>query len=623
MDARLLKEQALQFFQKAEFAKAADVWGEVCRADPKDNQSRLRLGEALAKAGQVEKAFEAYRAAAEGFAEARFLPQATAAAKLALGLKPDAAEVQALVAGFHAERFGRPQTPSSRVGTDLHYPLFASSPSRGRASGPRVLAPGPPPFLSSPSARATPSGSAAPSDWDSASASGEFESHVDEALGFAQGEPPADEMVPPPSPPDLTSPPTPRPVRRPPFRLVRPPTDPVAEPDAAPGDECVAALADELADECVAELAAEPAEPVVLEAELVDAAPGADLVPPPPPPPSVPVPPPVAEAGEVLDPLPPLREPELGGPPNPNATRLANISLMEELRVRSAAQDSTVVAVNPFALGPPPPMSPEQCRPEKAEGNGVPLLEALSSEAFLALLKECPLREYSMHEVVLEQGRPGNSFFVILAGRVRVFREEGSGRRELAILEEGAFFGEMALLTGAPRSAWVVAEVDDTRLLEIPSATVRRLSIRYPSVAEGMASLVRKRILSNVMGSEPLFAGLKRNERQALADRFEAREAESGEVLMSQGAAPAGLVVAVSGRLKRAGRDGTPRHYGPGTLVGDLDTLEGVVAETVEVLRRGLILSLPPEEVGRLLTHPSLAGRQSALIEAARRRLGV
>ena len=92
---------------------------------------------------------------------------------------------------------------------------------------------------------------------------------------------------------------------------------------------------------------------------------------------------------------------------------------------------------------------------------------------------------------------------------------------------------------------------------------------------------------------------------------------------MSQGAAPAGLVVAVSGRLKRAGRDGTSRHYGPGTLVGDLDTLEGVVAETVEVLRRGLILSLPPEEVGRLLTHPSLAGRQLALIEAARRRLGV
>jgi CRP-like cAMP-binding protein len=181
----------------------------------------------------------------------------------------------------------------------------------------------------------------------------------------------------------------------------------------------------------------------------------------------------------------------------------------------------------------------------------------------------------------------------------------------------------MALLTGAPRSAWVVAEVDDTKLLEIPAPTVRRLSMQYPSVAEGMASFARRRILSNVMASEPLFAGLKRNERQALADRFEAREAESGEVLMSRGAAPAGLVVPVSGQLLRAGRDGTPRHYGPGTLVGDLDTLEGVVMETVEVQRRGLILSLGPDEVGRLLTHPSLAGKQSALIEAARRRLGV
>jgi CRP-like cAMP-binding protein len=608
MDARLLKEKALQFFQKGKFAKAGEVWAQVCQADPKDNQSRLRLGDALAKAGQVENAFEAYRAAAEGFAKAGFLPQATAAAKLALGIKPHALDVQALVAGFHAERFGRPPTPASGVASDMPPPAFESSPSRGRVSAPLAKPPGPPVFGSSPSSlRSLPP----PPPWPVASEPGEgvagdmaeFEPYIDQALGLAQaGAPPMDEMVPPPPPADVTGASIPRPVRRPPFRLMRPP-------------------------------AIDPVEPL-LEAELVaEAVVAPALVPPPPPAPSAPFLPAVDEE-EVMPSAPVMEEIHLGGRSNPEATMLGNVAVMEQLRLRSSEQDSTVVAMNPLASAPPPPTNPGHHRLDEAvaevseEGGRrefprVPLFEAMSSDAFLALLKECPLRDYSIHEVVLEQGRPGDSFFVILAGRVRVFREEGSSRRELAILEDGAFFGEMALLTGAPRSAWVVAEVDDTKLLEIPAPTVRRLSMQYPSVAEGMASFARRRILSNVMASEPLFAGLKRNERQALADRFEAREAESGEVLMSRGAAPAGLVVPVSGQLLRAGRDGTPRHYGPGTLVGDLDTLEGVVMETVEVQRRGLILSLGPDEVGRLLTHPSLAGKQSALIEAARRRLGV
>ena len=596
MDARLLKEKALQFFQKGKFAKAADVWVQVCKADPKDNQSRLRLGDALSKAGQADKAFEAYRMAAEGFAKAGFLPQATAAAKLALGLKPNAVEVQALVAGLHAERFGRPPaSPSGALPPADGPPPFESSASRSRALAPPVRAPGPPPFVSSPSSlKSSPPEpiELEPDDVPvepAAGGSGELESYIDEALQLA-GAPVGDEVAPPPPPPgDTTGSSIPRPVRRPPFRLVRP-----------------------------------PAEAPVQEAEV-------DPVAPPPSPPVPPPPPPRSAPPRPVEPEPPPTIGLVDGP-RPEATMLGVPALMEELRLRSSEQDSTVVAMNPLASAPPAPTNPEQPRYDDGEAVAdgarrgefprVPLLDELSTDAFLALLKECPLNTYSIHEVVLEQGRPGDSFFVILAGRVRVFREEATGRRELAILEEGAFFGEMALLTGAPRSAWVVAEVDDTRLLEISSPVVQKLATQYASVSEGLATLARKRILSNVMASEPLFAGLKRNERLALAERFEPREAESGQVLLTEGAAPAGLVVVISGQLKRSGPDGGSRLYGSGTLVGDLETLEGRVGKTVEVHRAGLLLTLPPDEVSRLLAHPSLGGKQATLVEAARRRLG-
>lgn len=634
MDARLLKEKALHYFQKAKFAKAAEVWAQVCAVDPRDNQSRLRLGDALSKAGQLDKAFEAYRAAAEGFVRAGFLPQATAAAKLALGLKPAAVDVQTLLSDLYAERFGRAQSSGSGVVSSPEFPVappFESSPSRG----PSTSLPGQPLFVSSRSSAARLMPAKAPVSASSVQRGGDavaparpevahevaLEDSVVVELGEERGSSLADEVLasarPPPRPQRPLAPPpqppppplddtgagfvAPKPARRPPFRLVRP----VESVGPAPrGTET-----------------------------------GSDAVwaPPPVPPRSpAPSPRPSAEAPEAVDielssPMVqrPSGEVELAEAPNPDATRLGNAVVMEELRRRSALQDSTVVAVNPLLV--PAPTTPDSTAPgvegdeaelRRGEYPRIPLFDGLSSEAFLALVRGCPLREYSIHEVVLEQGRPGSSFFVILAGRVRVFREEGGGRRELAILEEGGFFGEMALLTGAPRSAWVVAEVDGTKLLEISSKVVRDLSVRYPSVAEGLASLARKRILSNVMATEPIFAGLKRNERLALADRFQVREAGPGEVLLTEGARPSGLTVVVSGQLRRAGKERAPKLYGTGTLLGDLDSLQGVVAETVEVHRPGLLLTLAQDEVARLLGHPSLVGKGAALLEAARRRLG-
>jgi CRP-like cAMP-binding protein len=69
--------------------------------------------------------------------------------------------------------------------------------------------------------------------------------------------------------------------------------------------------------------------------------------------------------------------------------------------------------------------------------------------------------------IVISEGDPGDSLFVIASGSVRVLVMGGHGRAlEIRRLDAGDFFGEVAALSGVPRSATVVA-VADCELLEI------------------------------------------------------------------------------------------------------------------------------------------------------------
>src|SRR5262249_38326350 len=67
---------------------------------------------------------------------------------------------------------------------------------------------------------------------------------------------------------------------------------------------------------------------------------------------------------------------------------------------------------------------------------------------------------------IVHQGETGDALFLILSGAAVVSIRDGQGEREVARLSRGEFFGEMALLTGEPRTASVTA-ADDLAVLAI------------------------------------------------------------------------------------------------------------------------------------------------------------
>jgi hypothetical protein len=128
-----------------------------------------------------------------------------------------------------------------------------------------------------------------------------------------------------------------------------------------------------------------------------------------------------------------------------------------------------------------------------------PLFRHFSVDEMVAVIQGLKLMSFEKGKVIIRQGEKGDSLYMLTAGSVRAFAKKDGKQVKLGDLEEGAFFGEVSILTGKPRSATIVALVN-CELLELDRPTLDGIVKKHPHVLEVMQEFGKERTARCVMG---------------------------------------------------------------------------------------------------------------------------
>ncbi len=122
-----------------------------------------------------------------------------------------------------------------------------------------------------------------------------------------------------------------------------------------------------------------------------------------------------------------------------------------------------------------------------------PLFRDFSVDEMVAVIQGLKLLSYERGAVILREGQGGGSLYMLTSGRVRAFKKGADGKQNpLGDLKEGAFFGEMSILTGQPRMASVVA-LARCELLELDRPTLDGITKTHPHVWDVLREFAEKR----------------------------------------------------------------------------------------------------------------------------------
>lgn len=126
----------------------------------------------------------------------------------------------------------------------------------------------------------------------------------------------------------------------------------------------------------------------------------------------------------------------------------------------------------------------------------IPLFASVGNDALQMIGEKLENVRFAAEEIIIREGDLGDCFYIITSGKVRVETQIEEMQRPviLARLEAGDYFGEMALITGEPRSATVVAETE-VELWRLRKSDFDELIMSNPKITLSLTHILSHRLM--------------------------------------------------------------------------------------------------------------------------------
>lgn len=151
-----------------------------------------------------------------------------------------------------------------------------------------------------------------------------------------------------------------------------------------------------------------------------------------------------------------------------------------------------VVRLSDEHLREPPPRIPKKL----AGVSSSALFSDFSADDLLAFIQGLQLKTFAPGQIIVTEGEPGDSLFVLASGAVRVYVRDGIGTSEqVRLLNQGEFFGEVSLLSKSQRTATIVT-CCPCEILELDRPTLNRIAKQHPEIPSIIYSAYKRRVNS-------------------------------------------------------------------------------------------------------------------------------
>lgn len=216
-----------------------------------------------------------------------------------------------------------------------------------------------------------------------------------------------------------------------------------------------------------------------------------------------------------------------------------------------------------------------------------PLFSALNRDELGDLIDELRLVNYGAGQSVCKEGDASTVMWVIVQGEAEITTMKKDGTSILlATLTEGDFFGEGGFVTGAARTASVVAK-SALKVLEIDKDNFEKAARKHPHIKEVLQAFYHNRTADIAMAKSELFGLLPSFRRAELLQSFSHHTFKSGQTILTPGTAAEQVFLVKSGTVDILLPDPTGdrmlMQLGPGEFFGETPML---LKKTVNFLAR-------------------------------------